>query len=111
MHILTAGGMRNSMQIMDLGRKYTVEFTNNNDLKYTHLGKTYAKRTQAVVKRGDKILGVGEVIKHHNDEDDTLFARRLALKKALIDHDPDSHGLLLWKEIRTEFWKKLILIS
>jgi hypothetical protein len=96
---------------MDLGRRYTVEFSNNRDLKYTHLGKTYAKRTQAVVKRGDKILGVGEVIKHHNDKDDNLFARRLALKKALTDHDPDSHGMLLWRELRAKFWKQLILIT
>lgn len=53
---------------------YEVEFTQGNPLKYTHLGKTYAKKTECIIKSNDFILAVNSVTKHAKDKDDNLYA-------------------------------------
>lgn len=53
---------------------YEVEFIQGNPLKYTHLGKTYAKMTQYTVRVNSFILGVHKITKHNNDNDNLKYA-------------------------------------
>jgi hypothetical protein len=58
----------------DNSLKYEVEFIQGNPLKYTHLGKTYAKKTQCLIKRNGFVLKENSVTKHEKDKDETLYA-------------------------------------
>lgn len=53
---------------------YEVEFIQGNPLKYTHLGKTYAKSTQCLIRRNGFLIGNSRVTKHAKDNDNNRYA-------------------------------------
>lgn len=77
----------------DSSLNYEVQFIQGNPLKSTHLGKTYAKRTQCVIKKNGFIVGHNYVTKHNKDVDNNRYAymnsfnpiKRFIDKEARID--------------------------
>lgn len=53
---------------------YEITFTQGFPLKYNHLGKTWAKCTQCIVRKNDFVLGIHHVTKHNKDVDNLLYA-------------------------------------
>ncbi len=77
-----------------------VVFLVSHNQRRTYMGKCWPKTTQCVVYQNDRIVSIGEVVKHERDKDNPQFARIQAAKKAFKK--------LLWKELRTKLWKKIL---
>lgn len=53
---------------------YEVIFIQGFPLKFTHLGKTWAKRTQCVIKYNGFIIAYNYITKHEKDKDNIRYA-------------------------------------
>jgi hypothetical protein len=83
----------------DKSLNYEVEFIQGHPLKSTHLGKTWAKRTQCVVKVNGFIKDIHYVTKHNADKDDLRYAYINAFR-------PIKHHL--YKEARTDITNQIL---
>jgi hypothetical protein len=82
---------------------YQIEFVTAFPLKYTHLGKTWSRTTQAILRRNGLILAVGEVTRHQKDKDDIQLAIRKSAKKVM--------GNCHSKDIRENIWKQILKLE
>lgn len=85
--------------IADDSLKYEVTFTQGYPQSRNCFGKSWAKRTECVIKCNGFIKGVHAVTKHENDKDSTLYAFMNAFK-------PISKNLL--KEARVTIVNQII---
>lgn len=58
----------------DKSLNYEVEFTQGFPLKPTYLGKTYAKKTQCVIRCNGFLVATNSVTKHAKDPDNVKYA-------------------------------------
>lgn len=85
------------------GSTYTVEFASSRPQRSTYKGKYYPITTQCVIKCNELVIGVGEVVKHEKDNNNPLYAKSYAAKKAF-----KNTGYKTWRELRERFWKQII---
>lgn len=83
------------------GTTYSVEFHIGHPLRWSPKGKHWPKTTQCVIKQGDLVIGVGEVVKHAKDNENPKYARMYAAKKAFAKTQ-------LWTEIRQRLWQQIL---
>ncbi len=60
-----------------------LQFITKNQLKYTHLGKSWPKHTQCLMYSNGLLKCFETVVKHERDEDNPLFAHRLVAERCL----------------------------
>ena len=65
-------------------------------MKYTHYGKTYAKRTEATIRMNGFVRATNYVTRHNKDNDNLKYAVIAALK-------PIMHKIY-GKDTRQEIW-------
>ena len=83
----------------DKSLKIELEYIQGHPLKYTHLGKTWAKETQVILRINGFVRGVESVTKHNKDIDNINYAVIKVTNKVL--------GNIHNKWIRTEIWNKV----
>lgn len=83
------------------GNIIKVEFIQSRNMRRSHLGKHWPITTQCVIYHNNRIIALGEVVKHDKDKDNAKYAVRNAAKKAFAN-------TRLWKEIRTRLWNKIL---
>lgn len=82
---------------------FTLEFISSRPLRQYYKGKSWPITTQCVIKRDGWIIGIGEVVKHNKDIDNSVYARKASAKKAFIAADRR-----IWREVREMFWKQML---
>lgn len=78
-----------------------VEFLVSHNLRWSHKGKHWPKTTQCVIYCNNRIIGLGESVKHYLDNDNDKYAMTYAAKKAFT-------RARLWKEMRARIWSKIL---
>ena len=84
------------------GIPYRMVFNVTRTLKRNCYGSCRPLTTQCVLYKEGEIIGVGTVVKHKNDEDNPLYAKKYSAKKAF-----DNAGGL-WRGLRTRFWVQIL---
>lgn len=97
--------MNNNIQEEYENHIFKVEFITSMPLRRSHRGKHWPKTTQCIIYDGQRIIGLGEVVKHEKDPDNPKYARINSAKKAFNNCGG------LWKEIRTKLWKKILIMK
>lgn len=64
-----------------------LQFIVKNQLKYTHLGKSYPKHTQCLMYSNGLLKCFKTIVKHYKDTDDQLFAYKLVAEKCISTID------------------------
>lgn len=96
------------MEIKDTyeGSIVSVEFTVGHPYRVTHKGKHWPIVTQCIIKRDGLIIGLGEAVKHVNDDYSPKHGRKYAAIKAF-----KQAGFKTWKEQRARLWKQILEIN
>lgn len=85
------------------GTKYSVEFLTGKTFRKCHVGKHWPLTTQCVIKKDGLIIGIGEVVKHHNDVENPQYGKVYSAKKAFNQASRQT-----WPELRTRLWKQIL---
>ena len=87
---------------------YTIEFNTYRRLKiYPGIGKSYPLVTQCVIREKDYIVGVGEVVLHKNDKEDSITATRSSLKKSITNIESKNIRSIIFNKVIEEHLERL----
>ena len=89
----------------DNGHLYSIEFLIGFPYKRYWRDKYFPKTTQCILKMDNLVISIGEVVKHHNDKDNTRHGKLLAAKKAFRIAELNRK---IYPEIRTKLLKEIL---
>ena len=72
---------------------------------YPGVGKSYPRHTQCLVFVNGLLVGFAEVVKHHKDIDNMIFATKLVTKKAIVFINLKDVRQILWDKVLCELKK------
>jgi len=79
---------------------YEIDIKQGYPLKYTHYGKTYAKRTEATIRMNGFVRATNYVTRHNKDNDNLKYAVIAALKPII--------SKIYVKSIRKDIWDLIL---
>jgi len=87
------------------GHLYSIEFLIGFPYKRYWRDKYFPKTTQCIIKMDNLVIGIGEVVKHQKDKDNTRHGKLFAAKKAFIAAEQKGK---MFPQIRAKLLKEIL---